>query len=133
MYEKPLPVLEPLSRPFWEHARRGQLVVQACGSCGHLHMPPTCVCPQCLGKELVWKQVSGRGKLVSWVVFHRAYWPAFKSELPYNVCLVQLDEGPLFVSNLIDADAAALEVGKSVTVTFDRVTDEVTLPKFELA
>jgi uncharacterized OB-fold protein len=133
MYEKPLPVLDPLTRPFWEHARRGQLVVQACASCGHLHMPPTCVCPECLGKELVWKQVSGRGKLVSWVVFHRAYWPGFKSELPYNVCLVQLDEGPLFVSNLVNADAAAIEVGKPVTVTFDRVADEVTLPKFELA
>jgi uncharacterized OB-fold protein len=75
--------------------------------------------------------MSGRGTLESWVDFHRAYWDGFKDDLPYRVCLVRLDEGPLMVSNLVGGDGACA-IGARVHVVFDRVTDEVTLPKFAL-
>jgi uncharacterized OB-fold protein len=132
-YGKPLPVIDPLTKPFWDDARREQLSVQSCTSCGRLHVPPTPVCANCLGKDLIWKPMSGRGTLLSWSVFHRAYWPGFTADVPYNVCLVQLEEGPILVSNLVDAAEGDVAVGKAVRVIFDHVTEQVTLPKFILA
>lgn len=130
-YNKPLPQITPLDRPFWEHAQRSELVVQRCDACGDLHVPASPVCPSCLSSEQSWKQMSGRGTLESWVDFHRAYWDGFKEELPYRVCLIKLEEGPLLVSNLVAGDGV-VEIGVEVHVVFEKATDEITLPKFAL-
>lgn len=132
-YAKPLPRVDALTKPFWELARDHKLAVQACADCGDRHFPPSPVCPACLSKEQEWEIVSGRGTLVSWVQFHRAYWPGFTPDLPYDVCLVALDEGPMMVSNLVGAADGEAAVGARVEVTFEKVTDAFTLPKFTLA
>lgn len=130
-YAKPLPKLDPLNRPFWDHARAGRLAIQVCDACGDARFPPSPVCPRCLSEAQGWRAVSGRGTLESWVEFHRAYWDGFRDALPYSVCLVRLAEGPLLISNLV-GDASAAKLGAAVEVVFERATDEVTLPKFAL-
>lgn len=130
-YDKPLPRIDALNKPFWDAAREGKLVVQACDDCHDLRFPPSPVCPKCLSSAQSWKAVSGKGTLESWVDFHRAYWGGFNDALPYRVCLVRLAEGPLLVSNLVgNSDTAKL--GAAVHVVFERATDAVTLPKFAL-
>jgi len=129
-YDKPLPEITPLTKGFWDHARAHRLAMQVCTRCDDVHFPPSPVCPKCLSDAQEWRPVSGRGRLESWVEFHRAYWPGFANELPYRVCLVKLEEGPLLVSNLVGPEA---EIGDGVEVVFDAVTDEVTLPKFKRA
>jgi uncharacterized OB-fold protein len=129
-YRKPLPKLDPINRGFWEHARDEKLAVQACPACGDRRLPPSPVCPTCLGDKQEWAVVSGKGTLLSWITFHRAYWPGFSPELPYDVCLVQLDEGPILVSNLVGTEGREVQVGGRVQVVFERATDEITLPKF---
>jgi uncharacterized OB-fold protein len=131
-YAKPLPKIDPVNRPFWDHAREGRLAIQVCNVCKDAHFPPSPVCPSCLSEDQAWQPVSGRGTLESWVEFHRAYWDGFKDDLPYSVCLVRLAEGPLLVSNLV-GDAAKAKLGAAVNVVFEQATDEVTLPKFALA
>lgn len=131
-YAKPLPRLDPLIGPFWEHAHAGRLAVQTCDACGDRHFPPSPICPACNSDRQSWQAVSGRGTLQSWVTFHRAYWPGFAPEVPYDVCLVRLEEGPLLVSNLVGGHDGA-RLGDPVEVVFDRVTDEFTLPKWTLA
>lgn len=128
-YAKPLPDITPLTAGFWEHARNGKLAVQVCKNCGDVHFPASPVCPACLSDDQEWRPVSGRGTLESWVEFHRAYWPGFQGDLPYRVCLVRLDEGPLLLSNLVGEDGA---IGDVVHAVFEPVTDEVTLPKFKI-
>ncbi len=132
-YAKPLPKLDNVNRGFWERACEEKLAVQRCVACGDRHFPPGPVCPACVGTEQDWEVVSGKGTLLSWVTFHRAYWDGFAPDLPYDVCLVQLDEGPMLVSNLVGTAGGEPKVGARVEVVFDRVTDEVTLPKFRLA
>ena len=132
-YAKPLPRVDTLTKPFWELAKDHKLAVQVCTECGDRHFPPSPVCPACLSKEQDWEVVSGRGTLVSWVQFHRAYWPGFTPDLPYDVCLVALDEGPMMISNLVGATDGDAAVGARVEVTFEKVTDGFTLPKFTLA
>jgi uncharacterized OB-fold protein len=128
-YNKPLPRLDTTNRPFWDGARQGKLLLQYCKACGDTRFPPSHVCPNCLSSDQDWKEASGKGKLESWVDMHRAYWDGFKGELPYRVCLVRLEEGPVVVSSLVDK-TDNLRMGQPVRVVFDAVTDEVTLPKF---
>jgi len=129
---KPLPVVTALNRGFWENTRRSIFSIQTCNSCSHQHIPESPVCPQCLSDDQEWQPVSGTGVLESWVDFHRAYWDGFHGELPYRVCLVKLTEGPLFVSNLVGSQEKLL-YGAALRVVFRPVTEEITLPVFELA
>lgn len=126
---KPLPRITPLNRAFWDNMRKGIFTLQTCRTCGDRHIPEAPACPKCLGAEQSWEPASGRGALESWVEFHRAYWDGFAEELPYRVCLVRLDEGPLFISNFVGGDAD-LAIGRRVKVVFEQVSDEITLPKF---
>jgi hypothetical protein len=132
LYAKPLPRLTPLTQPFWDHSKAGHLAVQACAECGDLHFPPSPVYPKCLSAKQEWRIVSGRGTLMSWVVFHRDYWDAFKEELPYPVCLVKLEEGPLLATNFGHGMTGEPKVGAPVHVVFERAIDEITLPQFVL-
>ena len=131
-YNKPLPRQDPLNQPFWAAAKQGPLVLQHCPACGDRRFPPTPVCPQCLAGDQDWVEASGNGTLESWIDMHRAYWDGFKDALPYRVCLVRLEEGPVLVSNLLDSPDT-LRLGAAVRVVFEAATDAVTLPKFTLA
>jgi uncharacterized protein len=128
-YTKPLPRLDTVNRPFWIATADGKFMLQFCKDCGDTRYPPGPICPKCLSSNQDWKPASGRGTLESWVDFHRAYWDGFKGDLPYRVCLVKLEEGPVVVSNLIDK-TDNLRMGQPVKVVFEKVNDEVTLPKF---
>jgi uncharacterized protein len=130
-YDKPVPRVDTISQPFWAAAKEGRLLLQHCPSCGDIRFPPGPVCPKCLAGEQDWVESSGNGTLESWVDMHRAYWDGFKGDLPYRVCLVRLEEGPIVVSNLIDK-TDNLRMGAPVRVVFDAVTDDLTLPKFAL-
>jgi uncharacterized protein len=121
-----LPELSDLNRGFWEATARGELAVQRCGGCGHLRYPISEVCPRCLSLELEWEPLSGRGTLYSWIVFHHAYHPAWRDRLPYTVALVELEEGPLLISNLAAGEPV---LGMPLQVTFERVGD-FAIPRF---
>lgn len=129
-YDKPLPVVDPDSKGYWEHARQHRLAVQHCVACGDKHFPPTPVCPNCLSDRQEWLQASGKATLVSWVKFHRAYWDGYREEVPYNACLVKLEEGPLVISNLAGGIPENARMGMPLRVVFDDLTDEFLLPRF---
>lgn len=129
---KPRPKIDALNRGFWEAARAGTLTVQRCDACEDKHFPGSPVCPKCLSETQSWVPVSGRATLLSWVRFHRAYWEGFRADLPYLVALVGLEEGPMLMTNIVDATPEDLTVGMKLEVCFDKVDDEVTLPKFRI-
>lgn len=131
-YDKPLPTLTDDNRPFWDSCRAGRLSLQRC-ACGHLRYPISPFCPRCLSGEFTWTPVSGRGTVFSYVVFHQAYHPGFKQDVPYNVALVQLEEGPRMYSNVVGVPNNAVKVGDALEVVFEPVTAEITLPRFRLA
>ena len=129
-YQKPLPEITDENRPFWEAARRNELIMQKCLDCGRYRYPPAPICPHCLSMEAEWAKVSGRGRVYTWTIFHQVYHPAFKDEVPYNVAVVKLDEGPQLISTVVDCDNEDLYLDMPVEVVFDEVTEEVTLPRF---
>ena len=127
---KPLPQISDFNRSFWEAARRHELRLQCCNACGRVWAPNGPVCPYCFSAEFTWKRLSGRGRIASWVVFHKLYYPSFAEDLPYNVAFVELAEGPRLVSNIVGAKNEDLSIGMPVEVVFEDVTALISLPKF---
>jgi uncharacterized OB-fold protein len=127
------PTINAVNRPFWDGCRSGQLLVQCCTHCERLRYPAAAVCPSCLSRDAEWQPMSGRGKVFSFVVFHRAYHPAWEGKVPYNVSLIELDEGPIMLSNVIGVDNAKLEVGLPVQATFEAIDGDLSIPVFKPA
>lgn len=98
----PIPDVTPLTKTYWSGLEAGELRFQRCDNCGNVWLPARAECPRCLQDSWTWQASSGRGRLISWVVYHRAFHDAFTDRVPYNVALVELDEGPRLLSNLID-------------------------------
>ncbi len=129
-YKKPLPVSSPESRSFWEGCRRHELLVQRCAECHAFWFPPSILCPECLGTAWEWTKISGWGRVYSFVVFHRVYHVGFTDEIPYVVAVVELEEGPRLMSNIIGCDPYDVHCEMAVEVVFEDVSETVTLPKF---
>ena len=91
--EKPQPHPSELSRPYWDAAAEGRLVIQRCASCGKLRHYPRLLCDHCYSDAADWAPASGRGKVHSWTVCHHAFHPGFAAELPYTLVTVDLEEG----------------------------------------
>ncbi|MGE0821844.1 MAG: Zn-ribbon domain-containing OB-fold protein [Candidatus Binatia bacterium] len=132
-YKKPLPVIEKWSAPYWEAAKRHEFVAQKCRACGYMHLPPGPVCTNCLSDDQEWVRLSGKGTVNSFGVYHQLWHPGFKDEIPYNVALIELSEGPQIISQVVGCANDELACGIEVEVTFDDVTPEISLPKFRLA
>ena len=132
-YEKPLPVINEDNAPYWEYCRNHELRMQKCTDCGHIRFPASIVCPKCNSMEAEWTQLSGRGKVYSYVIYHMAYHPSYKDDIPYTVAIIQLNEGPRMESNITDCKGEDIQIDMPVELYFDDVTDDVTLPKFKPA
>jgi uncharacterized OB-fold protein len=132
-YNKPLPAISSLNKPFWEGLKNRELHLQRCDGCGKVWYPPSPLCPQCWSRKITWTRLSGRGRVNSWVVFHQSYYRGYDNELPYNVAEVELDEGPRLLTNLVDIAIDKITAGMPVTIVFDDVTPEITLAKFRPA
>ena len=117
--KRPQPRVGQYDRPYWEFASRGELRVQACMHCRHLRYPPGPTCPTCLSEDADWQLLSGRGRIVTWTVFQRSYFPDIP--VPYTVVSVETEEGPLLIGNLIHADGRTPSVGLAVTAVFEDV------------
>lgn len=105
------PVTDNDGAPFWEYARRGELRVQACASCGELRFPPRPCCPHCQSFASEWRRVSGQGRIWSYVVPHPPLLPDYAEQAPYNVVVVELAEAPRIrlAGNLVAEAGARLD------------------------
>jgi uncharacterized OB-fold protein len=127
---KPVPDITPEMRPFYEAAKRRELVVQRCRACGTPRFPAREICSACLSSDSEWTKASGRGEVFSFNVMHQVYHPGFATEVPYAVVVVKLAEGPKMNSNLVGVAPADISIGMPVKVVFEDVSEDVTLPKF---
>jgi len=131
-YEKPLPVVEAFNKPYWEAARRHELVIQRCKDCGTFRFYPRPFCIKCWSANTDWVKLSGRGKVYTYTIVRRASHPAFENDVPYVWACIELEEGVRLGSNIIGCKPEDVKIGLNVEVVFDDVTDEITLPKFRL-
>lgn len=128
----PLPVVDDVDAEFWVAARDHEFRMQRCSDCDYLWWAPGAVCPKCWSRAYEWVELSGRGRVNSWVVFHQRYLDAFADDIPYAVAEVELAEGPRYLAPIVDCEPDDVHSGMPVVVAFRDVTDEFTLPMFRL-
>lgn len=126
----PAPVANADSLPYWNAARERRLLIRKCKACATLHFMPRYLCPVCWSDQLEWVESKGGGSVHSYTVIRRAPAPAFAARVPYVVALIDLDEGPRMITNIIGDDALDVRIGDRVKVTFEDRGDGAMLPQF---
>ena len=129
---RPRPAPIPTSKPFWDALAEGEVRLQHCADCGRWVYYPRRRCPGCLSDALAWERVSGKGRLYSYTVARQATHPAFGTDVPQMLAVVELDEGVRLTTTLVDAAEADLVVGQEVEPVFDHGGDGMTLLRFRL-
>jgi hypothetical protein len=131
MPKRPIPEPTPETAEFWEGARRGELRIQRCRSCAKAYFFPRPFCPRCSSKDVEWFTASGKGTLYSYVINQRPA-PGFQDWTPYVIAVVQLDEGPRMMTNIIGVEPKPehLPIDMPVEVTWERQDERITLPQF---
>jgi uncharacterized OB-fold protein len=125
----PLPAIDPDTQPFWDGAKREELLIQRCTQCDEHQFYPRLRCVRC-GGVVEWIRASGDARVYTYTVVHRAAHEAFAPLVPYVVALVDLAEGPRMMSRL-RVTPEDVRIGLEVRVAFERQSDDVTLPIFE--
>lgn len=125
-----LPTPDDDTRPFWDAAKEGRFLVKRCRSCGRAHYYPRPFCPHCWSGEVDWEDASGRGTLYTYSIVRVNDLPPFNERVPYVAAIVDLDEGPRAMSNVVDHDEAELRIGMPLEVTFQDIGEDVTIPVF---
>lgn len=129
----PPPIANADSRPYWDAARERRLIIRKCRACSQLHFMPRHLCPYCWSDQLEWVDAKGGGSVHSFTVIHRASDPAFAPLVPYAVALIELDEGPRMMANIVGPDATAVKIGDRVRVTFQDRGEGAMVPQFTRA
>jgi uncharacterized protein len=126
---RPVPAPTPETQHFWDGTLAGELRLQRCADCDHAYFPPRPFCPACSSRSVEVFAASGKATLYSYVIHHRDA-PGF--EAPYSIAVVELDEGPRMMTNIVGCDQTpdALQLDMALEVTFEPVTDEIALPLF---
>ena len=120
-----------LNAELYAHWAHGELRFQRCADCGAWRHPPRYLCAQCGSTRFTWEPSAGRGRVFTWTITHRAVDPAF--EPPYAIVVVELDEGPRLVGNMVGIEPAALELDLEVVVELEAVSDTIALVTFRPA
>jgi len=130
-HRKPVPIVNPWARPFWDATRENRLCIQRCKDCNSHVFYPRIACPHCFSDGLEWVEASGKGTLYTFTVVESNAPSAFIQDMPYVVAIVKLAEGVQILSNVVDCDPNELRCDMPVEVTFEKLNDEFTLPKFK--
>jgi uncharacterized OB-fold protein len=131
--DRPIPAADERSKPFFDATRRGELLLQRCGACGRWTWPVKARCIDCLADELRWEPASGFGTLYSFTLVHQRVHPGFADEMPYNLALVDLDEGVRVHTSVVGVTNEELRIGMRLAVVFVPASEEIAVPMFEPA
>src|SRR4029453_10046164 len=125
--ERPLPQpITPEPKPYWDGLREQKLMLPRCRACQRAFLYPRVLCPFCHASDIEWVQASGRGKLYSFEIAYQTISKVFKVKPPYVLAMIELEEGPRMMSNLvgIEPDPKRIACDMPVEVVFEKLTDE---------
>ncbi|WP_428954046.1 Zn-ribbon domain-containing OB-fold protein [Streptomyces sp. cg35] len=113
-----VPEPDAFTRPYWDAAAEGRLLLRHCDGCGRDHHYPREFCPSCWSEDVRWRDASGRAVLYTWSVVHRNDLPPFGARTPYVAAVVDLAEGPRMMTEVVDCAEDRLRVGMALEVAF---------------
>ena len=130
---RPLPETRNAGAEYWKAAGEGRLVLPRCRRCAKPFWYPRPQCPACGADELEWLGASGRGRVHTFTVVRQSADPFFKGKVPYVVAMIELEEGPLLLSNLVGCAPESVSVGMPVSVSFEQAGKGIGIPVFRPA
>ena len=131
MTARPVPQPTELSEPYWEAARRGELLYVRCRSCSTLFFPPLEACISCQSQDLAWEPSAGRGTVYTYTVLHGA--PSAGFPVPSVLAIIDVDEGYPMMSSVVGCAPSEVRIGMPVEVCFEKLTADINLPVFRPA
>lgn len=124
-----IPETSKISRPFWESCHAQAMKIQKCDDCSYYIYYPVYICPECASRQLTWTPVCGRGTVYTYTASDKSIF----GDEPIIVALVELEEGAMLMSNIVNAVAADIRIGMPVRLTYLPISNDFTLPVFEPA
>ncbi|SOC43128.1 hypothetical protein SAMN05877842_11487 [Ureibacillus acetophenoni] len=125
----PTPTIE--TQIFWDACQQEKLLVQQCKECEHVQFYPRLMCTNCSSREVGWIESSGFAKVVTYTIVHRPILPAYQKEAPYILAVVQLEEGPTMMTNIVNCNHDSIKCGLQVKVLFQDWEKGFLVPVFE--
>lgn len=127
---RPLPRVNPETKPYWTAAGDGRLLINECSACGLVFAYPRSHCPDCFSDEVEWIEADGTGEVYSYSVSDQiGGWP--DHALPLVIAYVELTEGPRIMTNIVDCDPGDVRIGLDVEVIFEPAeTEDIAIPVF---
>jgi uncharacterized protein len=119
----PAPIPSVETQAFWTAAGENRFIVRKCMACGKAHWYPRAICPFCASDRTEWVDASGHGTIYSYSVMRRV-------PEPYAIAYVTLAEGPTMLTNIVECDLDALQIGQAVTIVFKPSEDGPPVPMF---
>ncbi|GHG17923.1 MULTISPECIES: Zn-ribbon domain-containing OB-fold protein [Streptomyces] len=124
------PDIDAFTRPYWDAAAEGRLLLRRCRACARPHHYPREFCPHCWSEDVDWEPASGRATLYTWSVVHRNDLPPFGERVPYVAAVVDLAEGPRMMTQVVDVPEDDLRADMALEVVFRTGDDGVAVPVF---
>ncbi len=134
MVDKPLPTPTPTSQPFWDALSEHKVRIQYCPACEEHIYYPRAHCPHCLSRDLEWREIAGTGTVYTYTIARRPTAPPWADDVPQQIAVVELDEGPRLTTELVNVAPEDIQVGLRVKPVFeDHAEAGVTLLMYEPA
>jgi len=122
--------VNPETKPFWDATAEGRIDLPICDDCGYVIWYPRGVCPECQSTALTWTAMSGRGTVYSYTIIRGGVGSRWREHIPFVVAYVELDEGPRLLTNVVEIEPDAVEVGLAVEAVFDTAGDGSAVVRF---
>jgi uncharacterized OB-fold protein len=116
--------------PFWDGCKQGVFLLQRCSVCSTFRHPPSPICPECLSAQHEWLQAAGPGTVYTFVIVREALRRGWEELVPYVVAVIDLDEGPKFVTNVVNIEPDLVTIGMRGKIVFPPLGDSSMLPLF---
>lgn len=128
----PKPDIYAKTRPFWEAANQGRLLLQYCKDSGKYQWYPRSGSVHTGSRNIEWREVEGSGTVYAFTV-SVAPWPGHEERVPYLCALVELKEGVRMLANLVNVKPDEVRSGMPVKLAWERLSTEFNYPAFEPA
>jgi uncharacterized OB-fold protein len=127
-FDLPSPDFE--TAPYWDALSSGRLLIKRCADCAAVHFYPRPFCPTCWSSNVEWIEASGRGRVYTFSIVRVNDLPPFNERVPYVAAIVELEEGPRIMTNVVDCALEDVEIGMDVVVEYRAISDDITIPVF---
>jgi uncharacterized OB-fold protein len=120
---------EPELDPYWTGAREDKLVLARCTVCGATPWMPRPFCSTHPEASVEWIETAGTATIYSFTTVMKGE-GAFKDASPYVLAVVELDNGPRILTNILTSGDEEVQIGQPVSAAFDHRADSGSILRF---